>query len=84
MRGQGLLLALELVKSKQTKELLPRPVCKLIFEECLQRGLICLAFDPVFRIQPAMTIDEATVDTVVGILREVFELVHRRGLWSQA
>ena len=84
VRGQGLLLALELVKSKETKELLPRSVCKVMFEECLKRGLICLSFDPVFRIQPAMTIDEATIDTVVAILREVFDGVKKQGQWSAA
>ncbi len=81
VRGQGLLLALELVKNRDTKELVSRDVCKAMFEGCLKRGLICLTFDPIFRIQPAMTIDEQTIDTVVAILREVFDEVKKSGAW---
>ncbi len=82
VRGQGLLLALELVKNRDTKELVSREVCKTMFEGCLKRGLICLSFDPIFRIQPAMTIDAQTIDTVVAILREVFDGVKKSGAWA--
>ena len=31
-----------------------------------------------------MTIDEATIDTVVAILREVFDHVKKQNLWATA
>jgi len=50
----------ELVKDKKTKEPLPRRVTERIFGECVKRGLLTMAYSASFRIQPALTIDEAT------------------------
>ena len=45
---------------KKTKEPLPRKVTERIFTECVRRGLLTMAYAASFRIQPALTIDEAT------------------------
>ncbi len=58
--GAGLFLRMELVKDKKTKEPLPRQVTERIFTECVRRGLLTMAYAASFRIQPALTIDEAT------------------------
>ena len=84
VRGVGLFLGIEMVRDKQTKEPLPRPVTHRIFDECVKRGLLTMAYDSCFRIQPAMTIDEATVDEAVGILTEVYDLALKTGFWKQA
>ena len=42
-----------------------------------------MSYAASFRIQPAMTIDEGTVDQVVAILDEVFTVVGREGIWKQ-
>ena len=76
-RGRGLFLALELVKDKKTKEPFSKAACQKVFMECLKRGLLTMAYAPSFRIQPAMTIDEKTVDHAVGVLDEVFGEVER-------
>jgi 4-aminobutyrate aminotransferase / (S)-3-amino-2-methylpropionate transaminase / 5-aminovalerate transaminase len=81
-RGQGLFLALEMVKDKKTKEPLSKAACNRIFTECLKRGLLTMAYAPSFRIQPAMTIDEGTVSNVVEILSEVFTLVEKEKLFN--
>jgi 4-aminobutyrate aminotransferase-like enzyme len=80
-QGAGLLLRLELVRDKKTKEPLPRKVTERIFTECVRRGLLTMSYSPSFRIQPALTIDEATARNGIAILREVFDLVAREGLW---
>ena len=53
-----------------------------IFDECVKRGLLTMAYAPSFRIQPALTIDEATAANGVAILREVFDLVKDQNLWQ--
>ena len=77
VRGRGLFLAIELVKDKKTKEPFSKDACKKVFMECLKRGLLTMSYAASFRIQPAMTIDEGTVDHAVSILTEVFELAER-------
>lgn len=75
VRGVGLFLAVEFVKDRGTKEKLPASVTQRIFMECVKRGLLTMSYDASFRIQPSMTIDEATIDEAVAILDEVFKLV---------
>ena len=41
-----------------------------------------MAYAPSFRIQPALTIDEATARNGVAILREVFDWVAAERLWQ--
>lgn len=72
VRGRGLFLAIEMVKDKTTREPLSKVACQRVFQECLKRGLLTMAYASSFRIQPALTIDEGTVDQVVSILDEVF------------
>ncbi len=76
-QGAGLFLRLELVKDKASKQPLPRPVTERIFHECVRRGLLTMAYAPNFRLQPALTIDEATARNGLEVLREVFDLCER-------
>lgn len=79
VRGAGLFLGLELVKDKRTKEPLSKTVTNRIFAEFLKRGLLTMAYAASFRIQPAMTIDNA-----IAILREVSDWVKVEELWRRA
>jgi 4-aminobutyrate aminotransferase/(S)-3-amino-2-methylpropionate transaminase len=79
--GLGLFLRIELVKDKRTKEPLPRAVTERIFGECVRRGLLSMAYSPSVRLQPALTIDEATARNGLAILGEVFDLVTKEGWW---
>jgi 4-aminobutyrate aminotransferase/(S)-3-amino-2-methylpropionate transaminase len=82
LRGAGLFIGLDLVRDKTTKEPISKATCHRIFQECLKRGLLTMTYTHRVRIQPAMTIDEGTVDSAVGILTEVFDLVAREGCWK--
>ena len=80
--GAGLFLRLELVKDKQTKQPLSRPVTERIFHECVRRGLLTMAYSASVRLQPALTLDEATARTGVDLLAEVFDQVDAEGWWK--
>ena len=81
VRGAGLFLGIELVRDRKTKEPLGTPATNRIFQECLRRGLLTMAYSASFRLQPALTIDVATADNGIDILREVFDLVMQEELW---
>jgi 4-aminobutyrate aminotransferase-like enzyme len=82
VRGRGLFIGLDLVRDKATKEPLAKNVCRRIFDECLQRGLLTMAYTHRVRLQPALTIDEDTVDGAVDVLTEVFDLLAAEGSWK--
>jgi 4-aminobutyrate aminotransferase/(S)-3-amino-2-methylpropionate transaminase len=84
VRGRGLLLGLELVKSKRTREPLAPAVARRIYAACVERGLLAMTYAPRVRLQPALTIDEATAKNGIAILREVFNLAKRERWWDAA
>lgn len=81
VNGCGLLIGIQLVKDRNTREPLSQAATQRIFDECLQRGLLTMAYAANFRIQPAMTVDKPTVDEVVAILAEAFEAISASG-WN--
>ena len=81
VRGKGLLIGVELVKDRQTREPLDKAFCVRLFQECLKRGLISMVYNPHFRVNPALSIDRETAETALAILDEVFALASREGSW---
>jgi 4-aminobutyrate aminotransferase/(S)-3-amino-2-methylpropionate transaminase len=81
VRGKGLLIGVELVKDRVTREPLDKAVCVRLFQESLRRGLISMVYNPHFRVNPALSISRDTAETALGILDEVFTLVGREGSW---
>jgi hypothetical protein len=50
--------------------------------ECVRRGLLTMSYSASFRLQPALTLDEATARNGLAILAEVFDLVSRDAWWK--
>jgi 4-aminobutyrate aminotransferase-like enzyme len=84
VQGQGMLMRMELVRDKASKQPLPRPVTERIFHECVKRGLLTMSYAASFRIQPALTMDESTARNGIAVLAEVFDLVERERWWRQS
>jgi len=83
VRGAGLFLGVELVKDKTSKEPLSKETTRWIFDACVKRGLLTMAYAASFRLQPSMTIDEGTTDEAFRILTEVFDLLQKEGGWEK-
>jgi 4-aminobutyrate aminotransferase-like enzyme len=80
VRGRGLMLGIELVKDKKTKTPISTKAAHWMFNEFLNKGLLTMAYASSFRIQPAMTIDRETIDTVVNIMIDVFSSAENKGI----
>ncbi|MCK8604067.1 aspartate aminotransferase family protein [Desulfoferrobacter suflitae] len=72
VRGRGLLIGVELVKDRRSKEPLDKSVTKQIYLESLRRGLISMNYKANFRINPPLTLSKAEADEGLGIIDEVF------------
>lgn len=81
VRGRGLLIGIDLVRDRKTKELMSRKVTEVIFKEALKRGLVTMSYFPRVRINPPLVITEAQAEAGVAILDEVFAYVRDKLDW---
>lgn len=77
VRGRGLLLGLELVSDRKTRELVPRAVTQDLYQDCLRRGLVAMTYSPVIRLNPPLVITEEQALAGLGILDEALDTVLR-------
>jgi 4-aminobutyrate aminotransferase-like enzyme len=68
VRGKGLMLGVELVKDRTTKEPLQKEVTQALYQECLRQGLIAMCYSHIIRINPPLVINEATALEGLAIL----------------
>ncbi len=77
VRGVGLLIGVELVKDKKTKEPLDKQWTLKLFHECLKRGLIAMCYQPNIRINPPLVITESEAIEAVEILIESIQYISK-------
>ncbi len=81
VRGMGLLLALELVEDRATKQPSPKGT-NAVMEEARKRGLLIGKggfYGNVIRMSPPLNISKADVDEAARILDESFDVVKAQG-----
>lgn len=83
VRGSGLLIGLDLVKNRRTKEPISAEVGERIFAAALERGLLMMGYFSRIRINPPLILTEDQVRTGVAILDEVFGEITRSGCYRQ-
>ncbi len=77
VRGKGLMIGVEIVKDKTTKEPFPGFVAELR-KECFKRGLLFEVgghYNNVLRIVPPLTITPKIIDSAIKILEKAIEEV---------
>jgi 4-aminobutyrate aminotransferase-like enzyme len=83
VRGAGLLIGLDLVKDRSTKEPLSAAVSEQIFLGALRRGLLLMGYFSRMRINPPLILTETEARDGVAILDEVFAEVARGNSYRQ-
>jgi 4-aminobutyrate aminotransferase / (S)-3-amino-2-methylpropionate transaminase / 5-aminovalerate transaminase len=68
VRGRGLLIGVDLVADRRTRQPLDKQRCERLYLECLRRGLLTMAYSPRLRINPPLVIDEPTAHEACDIL----------------
>lgn len=75
VRGKGLLIGIELVKNRKTKEPLEKNITLKLFQECLKRGMIAMCYSHNIRINPPLVINQDEVDKAVNIFDEALAAI---------
>ncbi|MCE7988605.1 MAG: aspartate aminotransferase family protein [Caldilinea sp. CFX5] len=70
VRGLGLVLGVEFVRNRVTKELISTQEATFLFQQALQRGLMLPTATPVLRIMPSMVISQELADKGLDLLEE--------------
>lgn len=78
VRGKGLMIGMELIKGKDSKEKLDKKYTQMMFQECLKKGLIIMGYNPDIRINPPLVISRETAEEGMDIMEEVFKNVADR------
>ena len=77
VRGKGLMIGIELVKNKKTKEAAPEYSSRLA-EECFKLGMMILTCGPnSVRFIPPLTIDEEVADKALKIFEKAVQRVEK-------
>jgi 4-aminobutyrate aminotransferase len=68
VRGRGLMIGMEFVKDRKTREPAPALVQELV-QRCFRQGLLLLgAGKSALRLAPPLVIDETDIDTALGMI----------------
>ncbi|MFN7181559.1 MAG: acetyl ornithine aminotransferase family protein [Planctomycetota bacterium] len=75
VRGKGLMIGLEFVKNKQTKEE-AKELRNTIIYKCFEKGLLLLpSGENIIRFSPPLSISKQQVDTALNIFNDVLQSV---------
>ncbi|HVE14368.1 MAG TPA: aspartate aminotransferase family protein [Elusimicrobiota bacterium] len=75
VRGRGLMIGIELVKDRKTREPLSKEICRAIFDAALRRGLITMAYSASMRINPPLNITAAQAERGIDVLEDALKSV---------
>jgi 4-aminobutyrate aminotransferase-like enzyme len=75
VQGKGLMIRVELVKDRRTKEPLDSRIMEFIFKESIKRGLVAMNYKASFRINPPLTITREESEQGIEIFAEVCQKV---------
>ncbi len=77
VRGKGLMIGLEFVKDKQTKEEATKLRNTIVYK-CFEKGLLLLPCgESVIRFSPPLSISKSAVDIALSIFKDVLNTVKR-------
>ncbi len=77
VRGLGCLVAIEFVRSRETKEPYPE-LARDVYRLACKKGLLTTPIDNIIRLTPALMVKEESLSDAVSILEEVLEDINTK------
>jgi 4-aminobutyrate aminotransferase-like enzyme len=77
VRGKGLMIGVELVRNKMTKEPLSADACQWVFQQGLKEGILLMITSSALRINPALTISQKEAAMGLEILQSLFNKIYK-------
>lgn len=78
VRGRGLMIGVELVADRVTKEPLANEITRALFDECLKRGVMSMCYSKTIRINPPLVITMAEAAEGIAKFDEAFAAIAKR------
>lgn len=78
VRGRGLMIGIEMVQDRKTKQPLPKEITKTLYYECLKRGVISMCYSKTIRINPPLIITKAEAEEAISKFDESFSAISKR------
>ncbi len=83
VRGKGLMIGVELVRDKTSKEPLSGGAAKALFQLALKEGVILMITNSVIRLNPALILSREEGELGLQKLKKVFETLEREKLYLE-
>lgn len=77
VRGKGLMIGVELVRDKKSKQPLSSRACQWIFQEGLDAGIVLMISASALRINPALVISQSEAEKGFDILNAIFRKIEK-------
>jgi 4-aminobutyrate aminotransferase len=72
VRGIGMLMAIELVQDRDTKERISQEDAEKLYRMILKRGVLVASAAPIMRITPPLVLSKVLADRAVDLIDDAF------------
>ena len=83
VRGKGLMIGVELVRDKKTKEPLSSRATKALFQLALKEGMILMVTNSVIRVNPALILSQEEGALGLEKLKKIFDVLEKNKLYQE-
>ena len=83
VRGKGLMIGVELVRDKKTKEPLSSRATKALFQLALKEGMILMITNSVIRVNPALILSQEEGTLGLEKLKKIFDVLETEKLYQE-
>ncbi len=83
VRGRGLMIGVELVRDKKSKEPLSGRAIKTLFQLALKEGMILMITKSVIRVNPALILSQEEGNLGLTKLKKIFDVLEKDNLYQE-